>query len=498
MEGQKITAGYGGTTITSDYFANGWLKDVEKGEDTIASYTYDSSGNRTRVDFGNGTYQTFDYDSDPRYRLASIDYAYGCDGDEDIEVRGTLDLTRDNAGNPLTWGNDDYKKTYTYDDNNRLATAALPGNSTASYTYDWVGNRLGTGFTYNAADQMTASPGKSYTYDDNGNMLTGTMAFSYSPTNLVTEAGSTAMAWDSMGNRVSFTTSVSATYQFVYDPSAGIPAVVEEVTPGGSVYYVREPSGALIARITGTGENQVTTYYHFDELGSTLFLTGLGGILTDKYTYDAWGNVTSWVGETQQPYQFVGQLGYYTHYQESGFKLMQLGLRLYDPEMGRFMQRDVAEDARNSYGYVRNVPTLLRDPSGLLIVEDVWRAVCICNALSKSIEMHLQSDKMAHCFFVCRAIQCLWPIGSYLGIPEWLIIGFHEKDIYDKAAYRLGQVCGAALPLPLGCERCCRGLTCLTRLPLDTPFPLWRRLWRKSKCDILCRLGMVKCPTMPY
>ena len=30
-----------------------------------------------------------------------------------------------------------------------------------------------------AADQMTASPGKSYTYDDNGNMLTRTMAFSY-------------------------------------------------------------------------------------------------------------------------------------------------------------------------------------------------------------------------------------------------------------------------------------------------------------------------------
>ncbi len=362
---QTPHTGYGGMTINYHYFANGWLRDVKKGNDLISEYEYDSSGNRTRVDFGNGTYQTFAYDTDPRYRMASIDYAYGCTGDEDIEVRGTLDLTRDNTGNPLTWGNDDYKKTYTYDDNNRLATAALPGNSTATYTYDWVGNRQGTGFTYNAADQMTASPNKTYNYDGNGNMLTGTMAFSYSPINLVTEAGGTSMAWDSMGDRVSFTTSGSATYQFVYDPSAGIPAVVEEVTPGGSVYYIREPSGALIARITGTGENQITTYYHFDELGSTLFLTDPDGILTDKYTYDAWGNVTSRVGDTQQPYQFVGQLGYYTHTQENGFKLLQLGVRLYDPGMGRFLQDDPERHGDNWYVYAGGQPTLYTDPTGL-------------------------------------------------------------------------------------------------------------------------------------
>ncbi len=124
--GQKTSEVYGGFTINYECFANGWLKDVKNGGNTIASYTYDSSGNRTRLGFGNGTYQTFDYDTDPRYGLASIDYAYACEG-SGVQVRGTLDVTRDNAGNPLTWGNDDKKKTYTYDDNNRLATAALPG-----------------------------------------------------------------------------------------------------------------------------------------------------------------------------------------------------------------------------------------------------------------------------------------------------------------------------------------------------------------------------------
>jgi hypothetical protein len=43
-----------------------------------------------------------------------------------------------------------------------------------------------------------------------------------------------------------------------------------------------------------------------------------------------------------QPYQFVGRLGYYTHYQEASFGLMQIGVRFYDSAIGRSTQRDPA------------------------------------------------------------------------------------------------------------------------------------------------------------
>jgi len=75
-----------------------------------------------------------------------------------------------------------------------------------------------------------------------------------------------SMLWDADSNRVGFTSSTGGTWQFVYDTTAGIPAVIEEVTPSGSVNYIREPYGALIARVAGGSVH----YYHFDALGGEI------------------------------------------------------------------------------------------------------------------------------------------------------------------------------------------------------------------------------------
>ena len=155
-------------------------------------------------------------------------------------------------------------------------------------------------------------------------------------------------------------TDSGGTWQFLYDTTAGIPAVIEEVTPSGSVNYIREPNGALIARVSGGS----IRFYHFDALGSTRLLTDADGDVTDTYAYDAWGNATH-NGETAQPYQYVGQLGYYTHVQDENFDLLQLGVRLYDPEVGRFTQRDPVRHGENWYAYVGNAPLHNVDPLGL-------------------------------------------------------------------------------------------------------------------------------------
>jgi len=106
-------------------------------------------------------------------------------------------------------------------------------------------------------------------------------------------------------------------------------------------------------------------YYHFDALGSTRLLTDAMGTVTDTYAYDAWGNLMAHNGTTAQPYQFVGQLGYYTHWQDANLTLLQLGVRFYDPEIGRFGQRDPIQDGMNWYAYVRNSPVSWVDPAGL-------------------------------------------------------------------------------------------------------------------------------------
>ena len=241
-----------------------------------------------------------------------------------------------------------------------------------NYSYDWVGNRLNPGsYTYNAADQLTGEGGRTYSYDDNGNLTsisgTGGKTFTYTANNLVNTvvggSNTSTMTWDFAGNRVKLVTSGSSTYGYVYNPLAGIPAVIEEVTPSGSVYYVREPNGALLARCTSA--TAVANYFHFDELGSTQFITNSSALITDEYTYDPWGNVTSHTGSLSQPYQFVGQLGYYTHYSDSNVPYMQTGVRFYFPGLGRYVQRDKLRKNFGNYAYVENMPILFFDYNGI-------------------------------------------------------------------------------------------------------------------------------------
>ncbi len=188
---------------------------------------------------------------------------------------------------------------------------------------------------------------KSYTYTDDGQLASATF-----------DGKTLANKWDANNNRVRFTVG-SNINSFVYDTTAGIPAVIKE----NGVYYIREPGGSLIARKDDTN----ISYYHFDQLGSTRMLTDNNGTVTDKYAYDAYGALIThdrYVGSVDQPYQYVGQLGYYTHYQEPDFGLLQLGVRFYDPSLGRFTQRDPIERL-NLYYYADCRPLLLTDALGL-------------------------------------------------------------------------------------------------------------------------------------
>ena len=147
----------------------------------------------------------------------------------------------------------------------------------------------------------------------------------------------------------------------MYDITASVPAVIAEITGGSPVLYVREPNGALIARKAGTDRK----YYHFDELGSTLFLTDAGAVQTDKYVYNAFGGVITRTGSTNQPYQYIGQYGYYTHWQDANMPLLQLGVRFYNPAAGIFTQRDPVLDGVNWYSYTHGLVISRVDPSGM-------------------------------------------------------------------------------------------------------------------------------------
>lgn len=105
--------------------------------------------------------------------------------------------------------------------------------------------------------------------------------------------------------------------------------------------------------------------YAFDGLGSTRALTDSNQNITDTYSYEAFGNTLTRSGTTENPYEYVGMLGYYAD-GETG--LMLLGPRCYDANMGRFTTSDPALSEENYYMYADANPTNNVDPSGLITV----------------------------------------------------------------------------------------------------------------------------------
>ncbi|MCS6863198.1 MAG: hypothetical protein NZT92_23065, partial [Abditibacteriales bacterium] len=156
--------------------------------------------------------------------------------------------------------------------------------------------------------------------------------------------GQRVTASDSAGHR-----------RFIYD---GTNLLAEQDIASGNLIAAYDYGvGGLVRQVRGAGAR----YYQFDGLGSTRQLTDASQAVTDAVSYEAWGNVLSSSGATVNPYEFVGQLGYYAN-GDSG--LMLLGVRYYGSGVGRFWTADPTKDGHNWYAYVHNNPANLLDPTG--------------------------------------------------------------------------------------------------------------------------------------
>lgn len=142
--------------------------------------------------------------------------------------------------------------------------------------------------------------------------------------------------------------------------------VIEEYTSANQVTASYVHGLDLISQEQG-GER---SFYQVDGLGSTRTLTDVSGTVTDRYTYDAYGQLIGQIGDTSNDYLFAGEqfnseLGEY-----------YLRARYYDPSTGRFDSRDPFEGfliepvTLQDYIYVGNNPVIYVDPSGHILVEE--------------------------------------------------------------------------------------------------------------------------------
>lgn len=158
---------------------------------------------------------------------------------------------------------------------------------------------------------------------------------------------------------------------------------------GPSLTYVRDLDGEVVLERSFTGPfgllltkrgpgNEAPKVYSHSAASSNVLFTNDGGEAKQYVEYAAYGAVTYDTGDAGS--------GAYRHQQFNGGEqlaelgIQEIGARLYDPALGRFLQRDPLPRVRRAssmgpYSFASNDPINHADPSGLDDEEVDWSAV---------------------------------------------------------------------------------------------------------------------------
>jgi RHS repeat-associated protein len=357
-------------TVSYGYNALNLVTSVVEPGGHTTTFAYDDDDNRTTTAYRNGVTQRAAYDASDRLTsiegtkgtsvLTRFSYTYSRSGTD----TGLRQSVTDKANNTTA---------YSYDALDRLVQAKTTSSSGSvqddfRYAYDPVGNRtsetvrqsglLGasdvtTTSSFNAADQLTARGDVTYSYDANGNQSGSSagQALAYNAadqtTSLKRAGGSTLAASYAGATQVERASAGATTFT----------NTLLGVSAGGTTGYTRDPAGGLVG-IQGANRS----YYLFDGLGSVVAVTSSSGSVTNSYTYDPFGVTTetkALLTNVFNPWRYTGQ------YQDTTTGLYKMGARYYQPELGRWTQRDPSGQDANAYLYVGGNPVNFIDPSGL-------------------------------------------------------------------------------------------------------------------------------------
>jgi len=188
-------------------------------------------------------------------------------------------------------------------------------------------------------------------------------------------------AYDASGVRVSKTVN-GVTTEYLVDSNRDYAQVLEERVNDAliaSCLYGLD----LISQERGNADS----YYLVDGLGSTRGLTNVSGVVTDTYSYDAFGNLIASGGNIENDYLFAGEQF------DGDLDQYYLRDRYYNPSVGRFTRVDSYEGtlydpmSRHDYLYTHANPVNFTDPTGLFTMADFGAA----NAI-RDILMSIQLD----------------------------------------------------------------------------------------------------------
>ncbi len=239
-----------------------------------------------------------------------------------------------------------------------VGTAALAqAGGNASYTCTWDANG-------NLLTRTDGSNTDLFTYDAENRLATASMR---------TDGRSDEISYtyDAFGNRMSKTLN-GVTTTYLVDTTSKYVQVLMETTNGQAVSYVRGDD--LISMKRGTAAR----YYHPDGAGSTRALTDTAATVTDRYAYDGFGGLLSRSGSTTNDFLYTGEqydanVGFY-HLRARMYDPGTGRFTTADP-FRMINQRDPL--AFHKYMYAYNNPVNFNDPSGLATLLEISISIAV-------------------------------------------------------------------------------------------------------------------------
>lgn len=358
-----LLADSGGYQTGYTYNDQDLLASVTDGTSTLITYSYDAAGNLTRQQNANGTYTQYSYTGGNLSSIQNYDAGGG--------LISSFSYTYDADGRITAMTEAGGAWRYSYGTQGQLTGAVSPDGETTRYTYDAAGNRTrvttdGTAvrYTANELNQYTAYGDTTRTYNAEGQLVTET------------RDGKTARyTWNVFGELTGYTDFDGTVYEYGYDvfglrnkvtvngetttylnDPIGYGYAVASYGPGGEAHYA--VTGVVSALRTGDG----TYYYNANHLGSVTEITGAGGAVINRYTYDQEGAVLTRTEGVSNPYTYGGVFGLVN----DGNGLVYDRVRYLSAATGSFISMDPAGQTYdlNLYRYAFGNPVRYIDISG--------------------------------------------------------------------------------------------------------------------------------------
>ena len=321
-----------------------------------------------------------------------------------------------------------------------------------------------------------------YCYDANGNMTQGDGRFlSYTsfekPDYIEKGSHSTAMAYGAARRLVhrhdvdtdsgieTETFLLGGLYERVITHGGPDTGRVEErhYVSDAIVTYSHDVDGIELR--TPTDERRY--YTHADHLGSIVTITNEIGRVVERMNFDAWGKRRAVMQPTldellaidpfnfsADPYELKSQFterGFTGHQQLDGVGIVHMGGRIYDAEIGRFLQADpFVQDSTNlqglnRYSYVENNPLSYTDPSGYFLKKLFKKIGKFISRVGEAIVKH-----MRNIFRAIARVKWLSNVISFAlnfvpGCQQWCSYAFNAAMSAANASSFGGFLKGVAI-----------------------------------------------------